>query len=251
MSVFKEAGGAREIEEQEEAIESYVKKLVEQKGEHWSDPEVIAKGKVEADRFVSDLKRQNEELRSELQNQQKLDELLDLIKSQNTKPDDRGGSLDHEEKENITRSSGPSEDDLRDLVKKYVSEREVTTNREKNASVVETELRKRFGDKAPSIIAKQARDLDMTIQEVEALAADRPKAFFKLMGLDQQVNQDKQVLQGSVRRSEGTTSTGQARDWNYYQDLRRKSKNQYFSAAVQRQMAKDRAELGDRFGLPS
>jgi hypothetical protein len=46
--------------------DSYLQKLVETKGENWKDPEVLAKGKLEADGYIKNLEAQLEEMREDL-----------------------------------------------------------------------------------------------------------------------------------------------------------------------------------------
>ena len=72
MSVFDQSAteqATEEVQVTEQAVEttqSYVKELVGQRGDKWSDPEVIAKGKLEADRHIGELERQLAELREDL-----------------------------------------------------------------------------------------------------------------------------------------------------------------------------------------
>ena len=46
--------------------ESFLDKLVQAKGENWKDPEVLAKGKLEADNYIQQLEEQNRQLREDL-----------------------------------------------------------------------------------------------------------------------------------------------------------------------------------------
>lgn len=250
MSVFDEKGGGKE---NLEAIESYVAKLVEEKGENWKDPETIAKGKLEADRFIEDLKRQNEELRKDLDAQQKIDQLLELVKSQTKSHEEGAGSIPPGTKADDTRPGGPSEDDLKALVEKFVAGREASSQREKNLATVDAEMDRKFGDSAGTVLRRKAAELDMTMDEVKELAANKPKAFFRLMELDAtEPTRGQRITQGTALKSEASQfNRGQVRDWNYYQDLRRKNKTQYFSQETQKQMMRDRAALGDKFGMPS
>ena len=236
----------------EEEIESYVAALVESKGEQWKDPEVIAKGKWEADRYINDLKAKNEQLQEQLEKAKQIDELLAALKSQKKSPEDGGGSPTIPERPNVqTEPKGTSEDEIRALVEAKIAERESASQREKNVAQVDSELTRRFGDSASTVIRKQAAELDMTVDEVKELAATKPKAFFRLMGLDGNTTPSSSKVVGTGVRGDASFSGGPARDWAYYQDLRRKDKAKYFSPRVQDQMYRDMAALGDKFGRPT
>lgn len=229
----------------EETIESYVQKLVETRGENWKDPETIAKGKYEADLFIEQLKRQNEELRSELNNAEKIDQLMEMIKNQNKSPDSGGGSTQSKGFPPETKKEELSEETLRGLIAEHVSQREVETTRQKNLNEVDSTLRGKYGDAASSVVRQRASELGMSVQEMQEMAAKTPKAFLKLVGADSTSTKESSVTVGNTQRSEGVPNrkTGN-RDWNYYQELRRKNKHQYFASGTQQQMLKDLKEMG-------
>jgi len=241
MSVFKEA---ETTDSEELRIDSYVQKLIEEKGDSWSDPETIAKGKYEADRFIEQLKRQNEELKADLSNSQKIDQLMEMIKNQNKSPASGGGShqtevsLSHTEKEEL------SEETLRGLIAEHVSQREQETTRQKNLNEVDSVLQSKYGTAANSVVNQKARELGMSLKDLEEMAAKTPKAFLRLVAPDSSTKESP-VTVGTSQRSEGVSNrkTG-TRDWSYYQDLRRKSKSQYYSSQVQQQMLRDLKEMG-------
>src|SRR6056297_4025889 len=69
-----------------ETEESYVKKLVEARGEKWQDPEVIAKGKFEADKHIKEIERQLEELRGDLTKNEYAKQLLETLQGKAEAP---------------------------------------------------------------------------------------------------------------------------------------------------------------------
>ncbi len=236
----------------EEEIESYVAALVESKGEQWKDPEVIAKGKWEADRYINELKAKYEKLQEDLSKASQIDELIAQLKSQTKSPEDGGDSRTIPDDPAVqTEPKGASEDEIRALVEAKIAERESASQREKNVTQVDSELVRRFGDSANAVIRKQAAELDMTVDEVKELAATKPKAFFRLMGLDDDHTKSSSKVVGAGVRSEASFTGGPTRNWAYYQELRRKDKAKYYSQRVQDQMYRDKEALGDKFGLPT
>lgn len=234
------------FEDKEETTESFLERIAKEKGEHWKDPEVLAKGKYEADQFIEQLKRQNAELLEDLKSNEKLDAILETLKSQKTSPAGRGDSdNDQGSSGSNTKSNAPSGDDVSALVKKLIAESEASRSKESNFKTVERQLAERFGDKANAVVKQAAADLDMTIDEVRALAETKPKAFMKLMGLDAPSKQTPGTMFNSGTRSEGTSTNGDRRDFAYYQKLRKESKSRYYTPTVQNQMMRDIQALGE------
>ena len=76
MSIFDEAQSADSQPQETQTTEttqqetqpqaSYLQKLVETRGENWKDPEVLAKGKMEADAYIKNLEDQLSQMRDDL-----------------------------------------------------------------------------------------------------------------------------------------------------------------------------------------
>ena len=61
--------------------ESYLQKLVEAKGENWKDPEVLAKGKLEADGYIKTLEEQLAQMREDLKKQEYQAQVLEQLQN--------------------------------------------------------------------------------------------------------------------------------------------------------------------------
>ena len=61
---------AEQMQQETTPSESYLQKLVEAKGENWKDPEVLAKGKLEADGYIKTLEEQLAQMREDLKKQE-------------------------------------------------------------------------------------------------------------------------------------------------------------------------------------
>jgi hypothetical protein len=245
MSVFKDEPTSNPTEEK---IASYLEKIIEEKGENWKDPETLAKGKYEADKYIGDLERQLEELRKDVVREEKLDKLMDMFKSQTKDPQESGGSNTLPDKDPNDTSSGPMTDEqIRALIETHVSQRESETTRQKNLKEVDAFMQKEYGATANATIRAKAAELSMTVQELEETAARNPRAFLRLIGAETGRTKDSSSLVGNSRRAEAVSISPTGRDWDYYQTLRRKSKATYFNPATQKQLVRDREEMGDAF----
>lgn len=230
---------------------SFLQKLVEAKGEQWKDPEVLAKGKLEADNYISELERQLEELRQDTGKQDFAKQLLEEIQKKATAPNTVTESLPNND--NVgTKSEGTpqpnvSEEDLKSLVEKTLVEREAKATVEQNLATVEKELEAKFGTEASSVVAKKAQELGMSLKRMEEIASESPTAFFALIGEKRQVINP--LGNGTIRTEGANFSQTNERNWAYYQKLRRENKSLYFTPKIQQQLMEDKRRLGDKFGL--
>lgn len=231
--------------------ESFVAKLAEAKGEKWKDPEVIAKGKMEADAYIENLESQLKQMREDIGKQDYAKNLLDQL--QQKAPQSTGGNA---VAPNINNQSGTdtdgnttqavSEDDLKSLVEKTLTEREAQATVEQNLGAVVKHLEDAYGTEANAMVQKKAQELGVSLARMEEIAKESPTAFFALLGDTKKPF--KPMTQGSIRTEGVATQNTGERDWSYYQKLRRENRAQYYTPKVQRQLMEDKARLGDRFG---
>lgn len=228
--------------------ESYVGQLVKARGEQWSDPEVIAKGKLEADAYVQQLEAQAAEMREEIAKQ---DYAADLLKQLQTK--DTGTTTAQPASQPSASGTNPddtsqtvSEDVIKGLVEQTITERERQNTVSQNLTEVQNKLKDLHGDQGNNVVKEKAEELGMSLERMQEMAGTSPKAFFQLLGEAPQQQRD--FTKSTIRSDSVNTEINSGlRDSAYYTKLRRENKSKYFSVAVQNQMIQDRMELGDRF----
>jgi len=236
-------------QEAQNQTEDYIAKVVQSKGDNWADPQVLAKGKLEADEFIVNLEKQNEELRAELNKQDYTKELLEKMQAkQNETPTtgnqlaDKGGTG----QENTTPQFG--EDELKALVMSTLETRDAETVRNGNIQAVDAKLNELYGTEVDKVMDKRSAELGMSKERLGELAAESPSAFMKLIGEEVKVEANP-VTKGTINTStDSFTMQAGERDYKYYQELRRKDRRTYFTPAVQKQMMQDKIRLGDKFG---
>jgi len=228
--------------------ESFVQKLVEAKGENWKDPEVLAKGKLEADGYIKTLEDQLAQMREDMKKQDYQAQILEQLQNkaaetttaQTVTPNNNGST----ETQNTTASL--SENDLESLVEKTLVKREQDSVIKQNLAQVDQELVNSFGTEAAAKVQEKAQELGMSLERLRDIAAESPSAFFTLIGQPQKTFSP--MVQGSVRTEGVNMQASNTRDWQYYQKLRRENPNQYYSPKIQQQMIQDRMKMGDKFG---
>ena len=169
MSVFTEGSETEQTTQAEQQTtettppqDSFVAKLVEAKGENWKDPEVLAKGKLEADNYISELEGQLAQMREDMSKQDYAKSLLDQLQDKAADPttaktampnnDNTGGTSDGNTNPNL------SEDDLKSLVEQTLTAREQETTVKQNLAIVDQELEKSYGTEAKATIQKKAQE---------------------------------------------------------------------------------------------
>jgi hypothetical protein len=258
MSVFDQAqqpeGTSQSAEQQAKATEqqeSYLAKLVAVKGDNWKDPEVLAKGKLEADGYIKTLEDQLAAMREDLGKQEYSKQLLDQLQNKATAPTNVNTVVPNKNNGSTDTDGNTqpqvSEESLKSLVEQTLTNREKESTVKQNLSLVDAELEKAYGTEAVSVIQKKATELGMSVQRMQEIAAESPTAFFALLG--EQKKSFSPMVQGSIRTEGVNMQASTERTWSYYQALRRENKTLYFSPKVQQQLMADRQRLGTKFGL--
>jgi len=232
--------------------DSFLSRLVETKGEQWRDPEVLAKGKLEADTYISNLESQLKELKEDLGKQDYAKSLLEQLQNRATDTTNVNTGVQSNRNNSGTEAGNTtpdlSEDTLKSLVEQTLTEREKQNTVKQNLDSVNHQLEQMYGTEAKAEIEKKASTLGMSVNRLQEIAAESPTAFFTLIGEQRRSTQP--IVTGTIR-TEGVNmqSNNQERNWDYYQNLRRANKNLYYSPKVQQSLLEDRKRLGDRFGI--
>lgn len=229
--------------------ESFVQKLVEAKGENWKDPEVLAKGKLEADGYIKTLEDQLAQMREDMKKQDYQAQILEQLQNKATESTavNNGEPNNNGDINPQNTTAGIDEETLKSLVEQTLSQREKDNTVQQNLSQVDKELESSFGTEAAATVQKKAQELGMSMDRLREIAAESPSAFFTLIGQPQKTFSP--MVQGSVRTEGVNMQASAERDWSYYQKLRRENRNLYYSPKVQQQMFQDKARLGEKFGI--
>mgnify|MGYP003631559123 FL=1 len=233
--------------------DSFLGKLVETKGQQWNDPEVLAKGKLEADTYISNLEGQLKELKEDLGKQDYAKSLLEQLQNRATDTT----NVNTEVQSNNNNTSGTeagntqpdqSESTLKSLVEQTLTERDQQNAVKQNLNSVNEQLEQMYGTEAKIEIEKKASALGMSVNRLQDIASESPTAFFTLIG--EQRRNTQPMVTGTIR-TEGVNmqSGNQERNWEYYQNLRRTNKNLYYNPKTQQSLLDDRERLGSKFGL--
>tara|TARA_R110000796_G_scaffold10047_3_gene33710 strand:+ start:714 stop:1478 length:765 start_codon:yes stop_codon:yes gene_type:complete len=252
MSVFSEEQVTPDTQIQEPSTEqltspSVLGDLVGE-GRKFNDVEALAKGKLEADRFIEQMKLENNQLKEDLNKQQfelgvsnQLKETASASTAELSVPNNNDSGTSN----TSTTQSTSSETDIASLVEQTLKKRELEGVAKNNIAVVESELDKIYGTEAGNVVRQKASELGLPLAELEGMASKSPAAFMQLLG--KPAPQMSPMVQGSIR-TEGTTMQGSSdKNFGFYQNLRRTDPKAYYSTSTQRTMMADADRLGSKF----
>ena len=256
MSVFDQTATEQQAEPTEapteeqavETQESFVSKLVQERGNKWSDPEVIAKGKLEADRHIGELERQLAELREDLSKSEYAKEVVEALRNKagGINPKDAAPKNNNDDaaiQPNTTEQA--SEVDLESLVEQTLAKREQEAKVTQNIKSVEQQLESAFGTEARKVVEEKAASLGISLDRMQEIASESPAAFMALVG--QPATMERNADVSSAKNTASGFNTQGAKDFEYYQKMRRENPKQYYSPSMQNEMAQARVQLGDKF----
>lgn len=237
-------------EKQAEEQTSFLEKLVQAKGENWKDVEVLAKGKLEADSYIAQLEEQAKQLREDMAKQDYAKELLTQLQNKATEP--TPVKTEAPKENSGTHTDGNTQpkvggDDLKSLVSQTMLDLEKDKIVTANVNFVNQELEKNHGTEATAFVTRKAQELGMSLSRLEEIAKESPTAFFTLIG--EAKKEIPSMIKTTIRTEAANMTGNNERDWNYYQDLRRKNKSLYFDPKTQQQLLADKKRLGKNFGL--
>lgn len=216
----------------------------------WKDKpaEELLKAKVESDLYIKTLERQKDELRSDYLKQReellakaKFEELIDRyekapkndLQVANTPANEESQKYDPKEIEN--------------LVLNKIQETKLLEKQTQNFNQVQDKLKERYGNSYLTVLREQQNNLGLSDSDVNELAQKSPEAFFRVMGLNQEPQQNFQTPPRSQQRNDNFAPRQEKRTWSWYQELKKRDYKAWSDPKTQLQMHKDSAQLGKDF----
>jgi len=94
--------------------------------------------------------------------------------------------------------AGVSKEEIAELISNTLTVQQQAAVAKENLGKVVTTLTQSFGDKAEEVFYNKAKELGMSVTEINSLAAKSPQAAFKLLGLDNPTNAPSAPNTGSI-----------------------------------------------------
>lgn len=232
--------GGNQTPASQEQTQDYVKQLVDTKGAQWSDPQTVAKGKIEADGFIADLQTQIANLEGQVDKQDYTKTLLAKLEE---------GKVPQPTGDQGQENTTPTFDDehIKSLIQSTLTQTQHDNVKQSNLSKADEKLVEAFGTEAAAAVEKRSKELGLTKDKLTEIAGDSPDAFMSLMGQAPKKEASPMVPGARINTTADSFQGSNTRDWKFYNDLRKTDLKTYRSAAVQRQMMEDRKAQGSNF----
>lgn len=184
-----------------------------------------------AQEHIKNLESSLKELREDLAKRETTEELLTR--------------LEKKASENASQETPAlSTQDLEGLVTKVLDSKVSAKRREDNISLVDTEMKKVYGEKATETLVAKARELSLSVKEMEALAAKSPQAFLAMFRTASTTTSTDRT---SSLNTEGVAPVSGEKNFAHFQKLRKENPTLYYSPATQQEMHRKAKEQGSRF----
>lgn len=206
------------------------------------DLEGLARGKYEADNFIEQLKRENEELRRKADQGLAVKDLLDEIKrGQSTSSDSVEPTHQNNPQVNPTQP-----DDLEKLVRETLTKTELERREAENKKSVVAKLNEVWGKDAATELGKAASTLGVSVKRLEEIGKESPQALFSLLRIDAPRQVPGTATVPTSRVNLPSTGTGE-RTKSYYDNLYRQNPKLKHDPKTVAQEHRDALRLGPAF----
>jgi hypothetical protein len=235
MSVFDESGRP----------ENYLETLVGE-GKKFQTPEDLAKGKWESDQYISTMKQELEDAKAELAARKRVEELL---KEQRQTSNPPAANVETHQPATDTAKVFTAEDFDR-RVREIADERDSQMRTANNVNSVSAKLIEIYGsqENAAKAVAQRARELEVPVATLQAVAAQSPKAFFAQLGVQDQVGTAGPTHGDINTAALGGSSKARPEDrYSWYQEVRKTNPTLYRSADFQMKMHEAAGRIGEGF----
>lgn len=221
----------------------YLEQLVGE-GKKFKEVSDLAKGKIEADRYIEILKQRLDEATKEINTRTSLDSFLKEIKGakQPVHADVIDPPVDPQKK--VLDDS-----EIEKRFEEYLARRESQKSSQTNLEKVQETLVNQYGPEAKIVINKKAQELGMTVSALEQIASQSPSAFYRLVGVSEERNPvgGVQLPRSQVNPSQPTS--GGIKNKAYFDKLKQTNRSAYFNPQTTVDMIKARKECETR-GIP-
>lgn len=213
--------------------------------------EALARGKMEADSYIPNLLSKMDEMRTDLTQLRSdanarpgLDEVLAQIAARRNEPNDNRPNPDANDG-NRTPAIDPNQ--IRELARAEYKAEQLRQAAESNFAKVQSKLQEKFGPNFAAELNAKARALGLDQNTVNNLAQTSPDAFFNMFGLNDASKPTNTAPPRSSLNASFTPATPEKRTWAWYQELRKKDPEAYYSPKWTMQRIDDSATLGKEF----
>jgi hypothetical protein len=196
----------------------------------YSTIEEALKGTVNGQQHITKLEEENRKYREEIDKRMSAEQVLAELKAKE-KPDEKP-------------STEFSPEALQELVDKRLEARTESEKAKANEDLVQSAMRKEFGEKSNEIVSAKAKGLGLTPEALRELSQASPQAVLTMFGLASTKQESVPTRLNSGVNTEAQPVVSE-RSYQWYRKLRRDDYTQYMK--LYPQMMADAEKQGDDF----
>ena len=121
---------------------------------------------------------------------------------------------------------------VEDLVQKLLEETRQKDNRNNNLAVADAAVTEAFGEKAGEVVQSKARELGMSMEQLQGIASESPQAFLNLVGATAKAAPGNTTLPSRVNSEALNTNTGgtpaENERWSHFKKMRQENPKEFF-----------------------
>ncbi len=212
-------------------------------GKKYKTPDDLAKAYNHADATIQARNEELQQLRDELNSRVTVEEAIQKLSTtqRQAAQDDSGTGQNPPKNETPAK---PAADDLDSRINEALQKTQRETLVRQNQEIVLLELLKLYGteEKANEVIRAKAKDLGVSVQFLQSVATQSPKAFFAQLGVNasNETQRNASPSRGEVNAAALGLSTGvQPGSYEFYENIRATDPRRYFTPKVQNQLMQD------------
>lgn len=215
-------------------------------GKTYKTEKDLARAVAEKEAFIERLKREKSELYEDLKSSQttkRLEEIADQLTAFRQQPQSPSNDDNQPREREASAQTGLTLTDVENLLQK----RETIKVQETNRDVVQKRLQEAYGTEFVSKVKDQANKLGVGVEFLDSVAVNNPNVFYKIMGLDNQPQQQPDIFSPPRTRITPVTSGGPVKkNFAYYEKMRKEKPAEYHSINIQNEMHKEALASYDR-----
>lgn len=192
----------------------------------------VGRGKFEADLYIARLEEEQKLLRDELKTRINYEALVDKLDAftKRSNVDNQSNEEPPEDK------SAMSPEQIEQLLEQKLRQRESQSTASQNLTLVKTRLTEVLGPNYAQRLKEQAAQLGVTEQFLNELAATQPKAFFRMLNVEDTRRLDSPMSPPRTQVSGGFSPTVVKKGKSYYDNIRKTDKNLYWTPKIQNEI---------------
>lgn len=211
-------------------------------GKRYASVDVLAASKIEADRTIEQRNTELAELRAALAIEQAKREVLESL---------RQNPPAHQAEPAKAATAPVEEVDWSARIREEMARTRSEEKVQGNVETVGSKLIEIYGtqEKASEVVRQKAQELGVSVEFLQSVAAQSPKAFFTTVGIDQPALNAPSATHGNVNTAAlGSSQVGVKQgSYAYYENIRKTNPTLYFSPKVQNELHAQARKLGDAF----